>query len=95
MNNGGKLPTAGKVCSPSATALFCAMQMFALLLTSVQSRVFVTVGRPSVCLPSIDSSNGVRRVCCLAPFGQEMKIDSCGRRAAGAGARQQVWVASR
>jgi len=47
---------------------------------------YVTVGRLSVCLsvPSIDSSNDGRRVCCCAPCGQEISIDSCGRRAARA-----------
>ena len=51
-------------------------------------------GRTSARLsvPSIDSSNGDRRVCCWAPFGQEMAW--CGRRAAGAGAQQQMRAAS-
>ena len=43
----------------------------------------------------IDSSNGGQRVCCWALCGQNISIDSCGRRAAGAGAQQQMWVASR
>ena len=53
--------------------------------------------RPSVRLsvPSIKSSNGVRLVCCSAPCVQEISINSCGRRAAGAGAQQQMRAASR
>ena len=47
---------------------------------SMRSRVYVTAGRPSVCL-SVPSINGCRRVCCRAPCGQEMSIDSCGRAA--------------
>ena len=35
-----------------------------------------------------------QRVCCWAPCGQEILIDSCGRRATGAGAQQQMRVAS-
>ena len=37
--------------------------------------------RTSLCLPvpAIDSSAGVRRVCCWASCGQEISIDSCGR----------------
>jgi len=40
--------------------------------------------RLCVCLsiPSIDRSSGVRRVCCWAPGGQEISIDSGGRPAA-------------
>ena len=51
-------------------------------------------GRPSVCLsiclsiPSIDSSSGVRRVCCWAPCGQEISINSGGRRHPAATAPQ-------
>ena len=42
--------------------------------------------RPSVCLsvPSIDRCSSVRRVCCWAPRGQEISIDSDGRQAATA-----------
>jgi len=52
-------------------------------------QVACTVGRPSVCLsvPSIDSSNAGRRVCCWAPCGraagsvlqdqQRMRVASC------------------
>jgi len=63
----------------------------------MRRRVYVTVGRPSVRLSvtSIDSSNGGRLVCCWAPRGQKISTDSCGRRAAGAGAQQQMRVASR
>ena len=32
-----------------------------------------------LCVPSIDSSSGVRRVCCWAPCGQEISTDSCRR----------------
>jgi len=47
--------------------------------------------RPSV--PSLDSSYGGWRVCCRVPCGYEISIDICGRRAAGAGAQQQMRVA--
>ena len=48
---------------------------------SLRSRVHVTLGRPSVlpCILSIDSSNSGRRVCCWAPCGQDISIDSCER----------------
>ena len=76
-------------------------------LRSIRSRVYLTIRCLSVCLSvcirlsvaSIDSSSGVRRVCCWAPCGQEISIDGCGRavsavqqvprRAYGAGAQQQ------
>ena len=56
--------------------------------------------RCRVCLsrPSVDSSNGGRRVCCRALCGQEISIDSCRRPAATAprhGAQQQIRAASR
>ena len=56
---------------------------------SMRSRVYVTVGRPSVrpSVPSIDSSNGGRRVCCWALCGQEISNDSW--RAEGAGCRRR------
>ena len=41
---------------------------------TARSRVYVTVERPSVL--SFDSSSGMRRVCCWAPCGQEMSIDT-------------------
>ena len=49
---------------------------------SMRSRVYVTVECPSVRLsvPSIDSSSGVQRVCCWAPCGLEIAIDSRRRR---------------
>jgi len=34
---------------------------------------------PRLSDPSIDSSNGGQRVCCLAPCGQDISIDGCGR----------------
>ena len=40
----------------------------------MRSRVYVTVGCPSI--SSINSNSSVRRVCC----GQETSIDICGRR---------------
>ena len=54
-----------------------------------------TVGCPSAHLsvPSIDSSYGCWRLCYWAPCGQEISTNSCGR-AAGAGAQQQMRVAS-
>ena len=44
------------------------------LVNSMWSKVYVTVGCPSVCLsvPSINSSNGGRQVCCWVPCGQEV-----------------------
>ena len=50
--------------------------------------------RPIVRLsvPSTDSSSVVRRVCCPAS-GAQISIDSAA--AAGAGAQQQIWAASR
>jgi len=52
--------------------------------------------RPSVRLfaPSIDSSSGGRQVCCWAPCRKTMWIASSERRAAGAGAQQQMRVTS-
>jgi len=49
---------------------------------SMWSRVYVAVRRPSVRLsvPSFDRSSGVRRVCCWAPCGQEISINSGGCR---------------
>jgi len=49
---------------------------------SMRSKVYATVGRPSVrpFVPSIDCSNVDRWVCCWVPRGQEISIDSCGRR---------------
>ena len=44
----------------------------------MRSRVYVTVGCPSI--SSINSNSSVRRVCCWAPCGQETSIDICGRR---------------
>ena len=49
----------------------------------IWSKVYETVGRPSVCLsvrPTIRTQ--LRRVCCWAPCRQEISIDSGGRRAA-------------
>ena len=51
--------------------------------------------RPSV--PLFDRSRGVRRVCCWAPCGQQISIDSGGRRApssSGAAARRTAANAS-
>ena len=55
--------------------------------------VYVTVGCPSVCLsvPSIDSSSGVRLVCCWA---QAPAADIDRQLARGAGAQQQTRAAS-
>jgi len=62
---------------------------------SMRSKVYATVGRPSVrpFVPSIDCSNVDRWVCCWVHRGQEISIDSCGRRAASA--KQQMRAASR
>ena len=57
---------------------------------NMRSNVYETVERPSVRpsvrrsvpLPSIDSSSGVRPVCCWAPRGQEISVDSRRRRSA-------------
>ena len=51
--------------------------------------------RLCVCLsiPSIDRSSGVRRVCCWAPGGQEISIDSGGRRAPSS-TTPQHWAAA-
>jgi len=67
-----------------------------MLQTNVGTYVYATVERPSIRLSvaSINSSNGDRQVCCWAPCGQETLIDSCKRRAAGAGAQKQMRVAS-
>jgi len=63
---------------------------------SVIDAAGITVGCPSVRLAvaSIDSSSGGRRVCCWAPCGYDISTDSCGRRAAGAGAQQKMPLAS-
>jgi len=56
-----------------------------------------SVRRPSVRLsvcPIDHNSNGGLQLCCWAPCGQEISIDSCGRRAAGAGAQLQMRAAS-
>jgi len=46
----------------------------------MQSMVYVTVGRPSVCLsvPSTDSSNAGRLVCCWAPCGRRYRSIAAG-----------------
>ena len=50
---------------------------------SMPSRVYETIGRPSVCLsvrlsvPSLASRTRLVRVCCCAPGGQEIPIDCC------------------
>ena len=70
---------------------------------SVRSRVYLTVGCPSVCLsvrpsvPSFDRSSYVRQVCCWAPCGQEISPHSGGRPAATAlsSKRRQCHVDSR
>ena len=60
------------------------------MYTSMRRRVYVTVGRPSVCLPihqsvpSIDSSSGLQQVCCWMPCGQEISVNSCVHAAAPA-----------
>jgi len=69
--------------------------LYLYLPHTMQSRVYVTIGRSSVCLcvPSIDSSSGSRWVCCWAPCGQEISIASA-LPAPCAGAQQQMRVAS-
>ena len=47
------------------------------------SRVYSGRAFVRLSVPSIHSSSGGRRVCCWAPCGQEISVDSCGR-AAGA-----------
>ena len=61
----------------------------------IRSRVYVTFGRPSVCL-----SHRFTAAAAVGGFAaerqrlQQISIDSCGRRAAGAGAQRQMRVAS-
>ena len=60
--------------------------------------------RPSVCLsvclslrlsvPSINSSSGVRRVCCWAPCGQEISINSAAARRSAANADSVTFTAA-
>ena len=61
---------------------------------SIWSGFYVTAGRSSVC-PSVCpiDRQQQRRVCCGAPCWQEISIASCGCRAEGAGAQQQMRVA--
>jgi len=49
--------------------------------TSMRSRVYVTVERPRVrsFVPAINSRSDGRQVCCWAPCGQDVSIDSCRR----------------
>jgi len=53
-------------------------------LHTMQSRVYETVGCPSVCLsiclsicPILRRSRGVRQVCCCGPCRQAISIDCC------------------
>jgi len=76
------------------------------MYSSLYGTVYVTVRCPSVC-PSVsvvDHHSSVRRVCCWAPLGQEVSIDSGGHPAAMAplqhgaqqhGAQQQMRAVSR
>ena len=67
---------------------------------SMQSRVYVTVGHPSICLvSSFVSRCSVWQVCCCVPHGQDILINGCGRRHIAAtapqhGVRQQMWAVS-
>ena len=64
-----------------------------LLMQPARSRVYVTVGCPSVC-PSVRLSVSSMDNGCRLLSGQDISVDSRGRRAAGAGAPQQMRVAS-
>ena len=71
-----------------------------LIITTARvvcGRVCVTVWRPSVCPVYIDRSSSVRRVCCWAPRGQEISIDSttAHSRTAFCNKREQCHVVSR
>ena len=65
---------------------------------------YETVEHPSVCLsvclslrlsvPSINSSSGVRRVCCRAPCGQEISINSAAARRSAANADSVTFTAA-
>jgi len=51
---------------------------------------------PPICLSHRSTAATAQRAgLLLSAFGQERSIDSCGRRAAGAGAQQQMWTAPR
>ena len=78
---------------------------FYWLCPHMRIRVYERLQRPSVrpsFFPSIENSNGRRRVCCCAPCGQKILIDSKRRRSVATdsavgityGARQQMRAAS-